>query len=96
MPVLTFDRDLHRTILGASRYGRLQDIMTTINDYVSLFRSISATTTTHRGHTAVHDEILTAVERGDREAATRAMTEHLTVAKRQTLRDFTRGHLLKK
>jgi DNA-binding GntR family transcriptional regulator len=93
-PVFEFDGELHRTILEASGNRRLQDMMVTINDYVVLFRNISATTTTHRGHTARHSDILRALEHGDAEGAARALAEHLLVAKEQTLRDFVQRHFL--
>lgn len=93
-PVFEFDGELHRTILEASGNRRLQDMMMTINDYVVLFRNIGATTNTHRGHTARHSDILRALEHGDAEGAARALTEHLLVAKEQTLRDFAQRHFL--
>lgn len=93
-PVLDFDREMHRAILEASGNRRLQAMMVTINDYVTLFRSISATTMAHRGHTAKHNDILRALERQDAEGAARALAEHLLVAKEQTLRDFVQRQLL--
>lgn len=93
-PVFDFDGEMHRAILEASGNRRLQEMMVTINDYVILFRSISATTMSHRGHTARHDDILRALERRDADGASRALAEHLLVAKEQTLRDFVQRQLL--
>lgn len=87
-PALEFDRNMHRIILEGSGNVRLQEMMVNINDYVMLFRSISARTPAHRGFNYKHREILRALEREDAEAAARALADHILMAKEQTLRDF--------
>lgn len=93
-PALEFDQAMHRTILEASGNRRLQEMMMTINDYVTLFRSIGARTPSHRGFTFRHREIVRALEREDGEAASRALAEHIMMAKEQTQRDFQERNLL--
>jgi DNA-binding GntR family transcriptional regulator len=87
-PSLDFDRDMHLTVLQFSGNRRLQEIMATINDYVTLFRNIGAMIPAHRGFNYRHREILRALEREDGESAARFMSEHILVAKEQTQRDF--------
>ena len=87
-PALEFDRTVHRTILEGSGNTRLQEMMVNINDYVTLFRSISARTPAHRGFNYKHREIVRALEREDAEAAARALADHILMAKEQTLSDF--------
>ena len=91
---LDFDHRMHKAILEASGNRRLQEMMVTIDDYVTLFRNISATTRFHRGYTAKHAEILQGLARQDPEGSARALAEHLLVAKEQTLRDFVQRELL--
>jgi DNA-binding GntR family transcriptional regulator len=67
--------------------------MGTINDYVTLFRSVGASTPAHRGFNYRHREILKALENEDGSAAARSMAEHIEVAKEQTQRDFHQRNL---
>ncbi len=91
---LEFDRDLHRVVLECCRNTRLQEIMATINDYVTLFRSIGAKKTVHPGFNYKHLEILSALERGDGVAASEAMAQHIEVAKSNTQHDFKQPSLV--
>ena len=93
-PTLDFDTEMHRTILQASGNGRLQEMMLTINDCVTLFRNLGAGTPFHRGFNYRHREILSALERRNPELAARVLSEHIEVAKTQLFRDFKQRKLL--
>lgn len=93
-PALDFDTEMHRTILQASGNARLQEMMATINDYVTLFRNIGAGTPFHRGFNYRHREIVRALERRNPDLAARALSEHIEVAKTQLFRDFRQRKLL--
>jgi DNA-binding GntR family transcriptional regulator len=93
-PALDFDTEMHRTILRASGNERLQDMMATINDFVTLFRNIGAGTPFHRGFNYRHREIVRALERRKPDLAARALSEHLEVAKTELFRDFRQRKLL--
>lgn len=93
-PALHFDDELHRMILDASGNRKLQEIMRTINDFVTLFRNLGARTPAHRGFTYRHKEIVRALTRRDPAAAERALTEHIEVARREVFRDFEERKLL--
>ena len=85
---LEFDREMHRVILENCGNERLQQMMVTINDSVSFFRKLGERTQAHRGFNYRHREILQALFRKDGDAAAKALTEHILMAKEQTLRDF--------
>lgn len=85
---LEFDKEMHRVILDNCGNERLRQIMGTINDSVAFFRNLGARTPAHRGFNYRHREIMRALAREDGEAAARALTEHIEMAKEQTLRDF--------
>ena len=91
---LDFDTEMHETILQASGNERLQEMMTTINDCVTLFRNIGAGTPFHRGFNYRHREILRALERRHPDMAARALAEHIEVAKTELFRDFKQRQLL--
>jgi len=74
---LKFDGEMHRSILAASGNKRLQEMMGNINDYVSLFRNLSARTPAHRGFNFRHKEIIRALERENGENASMYMAEHI-------------------
>lgn len=93
-PALQFDYELHRLILVSCGNRKLQEIMRTINDFVTLFRNLGARTPTHRGFTSRHKEIMRALTKRDAEAAARALTEHIEVAKRELFRDLEERKLL--
>lgn len=93
-PALDFDTELHQTILRSSGNERLQEMMTTINDFVTLFRNIGAGTPLHRGFNYRHREIVRALERRKADLAARALSEHLEVAKTELFRDFKQRRLL--
>jgi DNA-binding GntR family transcriptional regulator len=93
-PALDFDTEMHRTILQASGNERLQQVMATINDFVTLFRNIGAGTPFHRGFNFRHREIMRALARRNPDLAARALSEHLEVAKRELFRDFRQRKLL--
>lgn len=93
-PALEFDYEMHRLILEACGNRKLQEIMRTINDLVTLFRNLGARTPAHRGFTYRHKEIMRALTRRDPEAAARALTEHIEVARREVFRDFADRNLL--
>jgi len=93
-PALEFDRQLHQTILQAAGNQRLQEVMATIDDCVTLFRNIGAGTPFHRGYTYRHRELVRALERRAPDLAVRLMSEHIEVAKTELLRDFRRRRLL--
>jgi DNA-binding GntR family transcriptional regulator len=93
-PALLFDHEMHRMIIEASGNRKLQEIMGTINDFVTLFRNLGARTPAHRGFTYRHKEIMRALMKRDSEAAARALTEHIEVAKRELFRDFQERKLL--
>ena len=92
-PALDFDTEMHRTVLQASGNERLQQMMATINDCVTLFRNIGAATPFHRGFNFRHREIVRALERRQPEMAARVLSEHLEVAKTELFRDFRRRKL---
>ncbi len=92
-PALDFDTEMHQTILQASGNERLQEMMGTINDCVTLFRNIGAGTPFHRGFNYRHREILRALERRNSDLAARELSEHLEVAKTELFRDFKRRKL---
>jgi DNA-binding GntR family transcriptional regulator len=92
-PALKFDGEMHRAILAASGNERLKEMMVNINDYVTLFRNLSARTPAHRGFNFRHKEIVKALEREDGENASKYMAEHIMVAKVETQRDFEQQHL---
>ena len=93
-PALEFDSHLHYTILQAAGNQRLQEMMVTINDCVTLFRNIGAGTPFHRGYTYRHRELFRALERRNPDLAARLMSEHIEAAKKELLRDFRRRRLL--
>jgi DNA-binding GntR family transcriptional regulator len=93
-PALDFDSQLHRTILQAAGNQRLQEMMATINDCVTLFRNIGAGTPFHRGYTYRHRDLIRALERRDPELAARFMAEHIETAKKELFRDFRHRKLL--
>jgi len=92
-PALEFDREMHRVVLESSGNKRLQEIMASINDLVSLFRNIGARTPFHRGYTYRHRDILRAMERRDADAAAAMLAEHIEVAKQELFRDFQQRKL---
>lgn len=93
-PALDFDSQLHRTILQAAGNQRLQEMMATINDCVTLFRNIGAGTPFHRGYTYRHEDLVRALEQRDSELAARFMAEHIETAKKELFRDFRHRKLL--
>jgi DNA-binding GntR family transcriptional regulator len=93
-PALDFDTHLHRTILQAAGNQRLQEMMATINDCVTLFRNIGAGTPFHRGYTYRHRDLVRALEDRDPELAARYMAEHIETAKKELFRDFRHRQLL--
>lgn len=93
-PALEFDSQMHRTILQAAGNQRLQQMMTTINDCVTLFRNIGAGTPFHRGYTYRHRDLVRALKRRDPDLAARLMSEHIEVAKKELFRDFRHRNLL--
>jgi GntR family transcriptional regulator, rspAB operon transcriptional repressor len=94
-PLLEFDRELHRLIVEASGNRKLQTIMATINDFVSLFRNLGAKLPAHRGFNYRHREIMQALARRDSEATACALGEHIEGAKEQLLRDLQERQVLK-
>jgi DNA-binding GntR family transcriptional regulator len=93
-PALDFDSQLHRTILHAAGNERLQDMMATINDCVTLFRNLGAGTPFHRGYTYRHSELIRALEQRNAVAAARFMAEHIETARKELFRDFRRRRRL--
>ena len=93
-PALVFDSEMHLAILEASGNQRLQEMMSTITDFVVLFRNIGAGTPFHRGFTYRHRDIVRALEHRHPDVAARMLTEHIEVAKRELLRDFHQRKLL--
>lgn len=93
-PLLEFDRELHRLTLEASGNRKLQKIMATINDFVSLFRNLGARLPAHRGFNYRHREIMQALQRRNSDAAARALAEHVEGAKEQLLRDLRERQVL--
>ena len=93
-PALELDRYMHRLIIEASGNRKLQELMNTVNDFVTLFRNLGARTPEHRGFTYGQGEIVRALERRDGERAARALSKHIEVAKQQLFRDFRRRRLL--
>ena len=91
---LVFDSEMHRTILEASGNQRLQKMMSTITDFVVLFRNIGAHTPFHRGFTYRHRDIVRALDRRDPDIAARVLAEHIEVAKLELVRDFHQRRLL--
>ncbi len=91
---LVFDSEMHRMILEASGNQRLQAMMSTITDFIVLFRNIGAHTLHHRGFTYRHRDIVQALVRRDPDRAARALAEHIEVAKLELVRDFHQRRLL--
>jgi DNA-binding GntR family transcriptional regulator len=94
-PALRFDTAMHQMILEASGNSWLQNIMSTINDFVILFRNIGATTHSHARFNYRHGEIVRALEQKDCSSAVRFLGEHIEVAHEDTVRDFRQKHYLK-
>jgi DNA-binding GntR family transcriptional regulator len=94
-PSLRFDAEMHRMILEASGNAWLQNIMSTINDFVVLFRNIGATSSSHKRFNYRHGEIVQALEQKDCASGVRSLTEHIEVAREDTVRDFRHKHYLK-
>lgn len=94
-PALRFDVEMHRMILEASGNSWLQNIMSTINDFVVLFRNIGASNPSHTRFNHRHGEIVQALEQKDCASAVRFLVEHIAVAQEETVRDFRQKRYLK-